>query len=145
MNLYDTGLGTALLAVSLAVLFAALIWRTAVTLDASHRAREAVQRERDDLLLREQTAREHAERASRLKDEFLATLSHELRTPLNAIVGWTDMLRSDVVVAERRTTAAEVVARNGKFLARLIEDLLDVSRVATGQMHLNVLSASAAV
>ena len=135
-NLFDTGLGTALFAVLVVVLFSALIWRTAITLDDSHRAREAAQRERDDLLIKEQAARENAERANRFKDEFLAALSHELRTPLNAIVGWTHMLRSDAVPAHRRAHAAEVVARNGQFLARLIDDLLDVSRFATGQMRL---------
>jgi signal transduction histidine kinase len=137
-NLFDTGLGTAIFSVLVVILFTALIWRTAITLDDSHRAREVVQRERDELLVREQTARETAERANRVKDEFLAALSHELRTPLNAIVGWTEMLRSDVVPPERRSHAADVVARNGQFLTRLIEDLLDVSRFATGQMRLTL-------
>ncbi len=137
-NLFDTGLGTAIFSVLVVILFTALIWRTAITLDDSHRAREAVQRERDELLVREQTARETAERANRVKDEFLAALSHELRTPLNAIVGWTEMLRSNVVPPERRSHAADVVARNGQFLTRLIEDLLDVSRFATGQMRLTL-------
>jgi signal transduction histidine kinase len=137
-NVFDTGLGTALFSVFVVVLFSALIWRTAITLDDSHRAREAAQRERDELLIKEQAARENAERASRFKDEFLAALSHELRTPLNAVVGWTEMLRSEAVPPERRAHAAEVVARNGRFLARLIEDLLDVSRFATGQMRLTL-------
>jgi signal transduction histidine kinase len=137
-NLYDTGMGTALLVVVLVVLFTGLIWQTAVSLDETDRARAAVERERDDLLLRERTARETAERANRLKDEFIATVSHELRTPLNAIVGWTQLLRTNLVSDERRSYAADVVARNGKFLARLIEDLLDVSRIATGQITLDL-------
>ena len=120
------------------VLLTTLIWRTALTLDDVHLAREAARRERDELLVRESHARETAERANQLKDEFLAALSHELRTPLNAVLGWIDMLRSEVVAPERRTHAAEVVARNGRLLARLIEDLLDVSRMATGQMILNL-------
>jgi len=138
LDLFDTGLGTALFVVSVLVLLTTLIWRTAITLDDIHLAREAARRERDELLVRESHARENAERANQLKDEFLAALSHELRTPLNAVLGWIDMLRSDVVAPERRTHAAEVVARNGKLLARLIEDLLDVSRMGTGQMILNV-------
>ncbi len=137
-DLYDTGLGTAILVVSLAVFLTALIWRTAVTLDDGDRERQAAQRERDELLVREREARETAERANQLKDEFLATVSHELRTPLNAIVGWTQMLRSSVVSDDRCVYAADVVARNGKFLARLIEDLLDVSRIATGQITLDL-------
>ena len=137
-NLYDTGMGTALLVVVLVVLFTGLIWQTAVSLDETDRARAAVAGERDDLLLRERAARETAERANRLKDEFIATVSHELRTPLNAIVGWTQLLRTNFVSDERRSYAADVVARNGKFLARLIEDLLDVSRIATGQITLDL-------
>jgi signal transduction histidine kinase len=132
----DTGMGTALLVVALVVLFTGLIWQTAVTLDATDRERAAVQDERDDLLVRERAARQTAERANQLKDEFLATVSHELRTPLNAIVGWTQLLRTNFVPEERRSHAADVVARNAKFLARLIEDLLDVSRISSGQITL---------
>jgi signal transduction histidine kinase len=136
-GMYDTGMGTALLVVSLAMLFTVLIWRTAASLDATDRVRAAVQDERDDLLVRERAARQTAERANQLKDEFLATVSHELRTPLNAIIGWTQLLRTNLVPEKRRHHAAEVVARNAKFLTRLIEDLLDVSRISTGQMTLH--------
>jgi signal transduction histidine kinase len=136
-GMYDTGMGTALLVVALVMLFTVLIWRTAVSLDATDRVRAAVQDERDDLLVREQAARQTAERANQLKDEFLATVSHELRTPLNAIAGWTQLLRTELVPAERRRHAADVVARNARFLARLIEDLLDVSRISTGQITLD--------
>jgi signal transduction histidine kinase len=134
---YDTGMGTGLLVVCLAALFTGLIWQTAVSLDEAAREREAVQHERDDLLVRERAARQTAERANQLKDDFLATVSHELRTPLNAIAGWTQLLRSNLVPEERRIHAADVVARNARFLARLIEDLLDVSRVSTGQITLD--------
>jgi len=137
-ELYDTELGTAMLAVVLGLLFTALIWQTAVILDASDRARQAAQQERDDLLVRERAARQTAERANQIKDEFLATVSHELRTPLNAIVGWTQLLRTNFIPEDRRVYAADVVSRNGKFLARLIEDLLDVSRIATGQISLDL-------
>jgi signal transduction histidine kinase len=136
-GMYDTGMGTALLVVSLAMLFTVLIWRTAASLDATDRVRAAVQDERDDLLVRERAARQTAERANQLKDEFLATVSHELRTPLNAIIGWAQLLRTNLVPEKRRHHAAEVVARNAKFLTRLIEDLLDVSRISTGQMTLH--------
>jgi signal transduction histidine kinase len=135
---YDTGMGTALMVVTLAMLFTLLIWRTALSLDATDRVRAAVEQERDDLLVRERTARQTAERANHLKDEFLATVSHELRTPLNAIVGWSQLLRASLVPEPRRTHAAEVVARNARFLARLIEDLLDVSRISSGQLSLAV-------
>ena len=137
-GMYDTGMGTALMVVALAMLFTLLIWRTAASLDATDRVRAVVEQERDDLLVRERSARQSAERANQLKDEFLATVSHELRTPLNAIVGWTQLLRGSLVPEERRTHAAEVVARNAGFLARLIEDLLDISRISSGQLSLNV-------
>jgi signal transduction histidine kinase len=136
-GMYDTGMGTALLVVALALLFTVLIWRTAASLDATDRLRAAVQDERDDLLVRERAARQTAEHANQLKDEFLATVSHELRTPLNAIVGWTQLLRTNLASEPRRHHAVEVVARNAKFLARLIEDLLDVSRISTSQMTLH--------
>jgi signal transduction histidine kinase len=137
-GIYDTGMGTALLVVALVMLFTLLIWRTAASLDATDRVRAAVEQERDDLLVRERSARQTAERANQLKDEFLATVSHELRTPLNAIVGWAQLLRASLVPEERRSHAAEVVARNAKFLARLIEDLLDVSRISSGQLSLDM-------
>ncbi len=75
-----------------------------------------------------------AEEASRLKDEFLATLSHELRTPLNAILGWTQMLQSGALGPERTAQAIEVISRNARLQARLIEDILDVSRIITGKL-----------
>jgi signal transduction histidine kinase len=137
-DLIDRGLATALFAVTLSILLSVLIWRTALILDAADRARALVAGERDELLVREQRAREAAEHANRLKDEFLATLSHELRTPLNAILGWVELLRSDRVTEERRAHAAGVVARNATFLTRLVEDLLDVSRIAAGQVQLQV-------
>ncbi len=123
-NFYDTGLGTALLAVSIMLVLTAMIWRTAVRLDEGNRAREA--------------AREQAERANRLKDEFLTSLSHELRTPLNAILGWTELLRVDAVTAGKRRHAAEVVIRNAKVFSALIEDLLDVSRIIQQRLPLDL-------
>lgn len=134
-NLYDAGFGTAMIVVLLTIVLTMAIWLTAIRLDETTRAREAAQRERDNLLVRERAAREEAERSNRLKDEFLATMSHELRTPLNTLLGWTEMLRSDAVSGERRRHAVDVIARNGKLLLRLVEDLLDVSRIATGRLQ----------
>jgi signal transduction histidine kinase len=89
-----------------------------------------------DLLAREQQARSEAEAANRLKDDFLATLSHELRTPLNAIVGWTTLMRTIEMDEEARQRAIEIIERNAKSQAALIEDLLDVSRITQGQLQL---------
>ena len=76
--------------------------------------------------------------ANRLKDEFLATLSHELRTPLNAILGWTAMLRSGSIVPEQVPHALDTIERNARAQSRLVETLLDASRVVTGKLHLDV-------
>lgn len=89
-------------------------------------------------LIREQIARAEAENANRLKDEFLATVSHELRTPLNAIIGWSHMLRGDGLDKAMAARAVETIARNAKSQAQLIEDILDVSRVITGKLRLNI-------
>ena len=92
--------------------------------------------ERTRLLASEQQARRHAEEASRLKDEFLATLSHELRTPLNVIVGRTYMLRSIAHDPAQVIQAADTIARNGEALSHMVEDLLDVSRMTFGGVRL---------
>ena len=92
---------------------------------------ESSQRERADLLEREQEA-------NRLKDEFLATLSHELRTPLNAIVGWVHLLRSGHMPEEERRHALDRIDRNAHAQAKLVQDLLDVSRITTGKLHLDI-------
>jgi PAS domain S-box-containing protein len=76
--------------------------------------------------------------ASQLKDEFLATLSHELRTPLNAILGYARMVRSGIVTADRVARAVEVIERNATSLTQIVEDVLDVSRIVSGKMRLNV-------
>ena len=83
-------------------------------------------------------ARLEVERASRAKDEFLATISHELRNPLNAILGWTRMLRSGKLDADRAARALETVERNAEVQAALIEDMLDVSRIITGKLLIHV-------
>ncbi|HEX3129178.1 MAG TPA: response regulator [Thermoanaerobaculia bacterium] len=89
------------------------------------------------LLERERAAREAAEAASLMKDEFLATLSHELRTPLNAILGWAALLRSGNLQGDRLRQALESITRNARSQARLIDDLLDVSAIMSGKMSLN--------
>jgi signal transduction histidine kinase len=89
----------------------------------------------------EEALRETSERlrkADRAKDEFLATLSHELRTPLNAVLGWLSMVRSGKLGEARREQALDVIYRNAQAQARLIEDLLDVSRIVTGNVRLDV-------
>jgi len=83
-------------------------------------------------------AYEEAQRANRLKDNFLATLSHELRTPLNAILGYTWMLRSNALADDRRAHALETVERNAKTVSQMLYDLLDVSRIASGKLTLTM-------
>jgi PAS domain S-box-containing protein len=87
-----------------------------------------------------QTERRRAEEANRLKDEFLATMSHELRTPLTSMLGWVQMLRSGIVPEDKRPRALETIERNARAQAQLIEDLLDVSRILTGKMRLDVVT-----
>lgn len=89
-------------------------------------------------LIREQTARQEAETANRLKDEFLATLSHELRTPLTSILGWARLLRQRKLNEEAITRAIETIERNAGLQAQLIEDILDVSRIMRGKLTLNI-------
>ena len=93
--------------------------------------------ERAELLDRESQAREEAEEASRLKEEFLATVSHELRTPLNAVVGWSRLVRSGQLDKEGMAHALEVIERNASAQRQIIEDLLDVSRIVTGKLRIN--------
>jgi len=92
--------------------------------------------EREQLLAREQAARAEAERANQLKDEFLATVGHELRTPLNAMLGWVQLLRAGKLTEERRQRALEIVERNARAQAEIINDILDVSRIMSGKLRL---------
>jgi signal transduction histidine kinase/integral membrane sensor domain MASE1/CheY-like chemotaxis protein len=100
--------------------------------------RKGVEEEREQLFEGEQAARNEAEEANRLKDEFLATLSHELRTPLTAMLGWLSMLRSGRLDQQTTGHALETVERNARAQAQLIEDLVDVSRIAGGKLKLEV-------
>src|SRR5262249_39799907 len=88
------------------------------------------------LLIREGEARGEAEAANRLKDEFLATVSHELRTPLNAILGWSTLLRQGRLNQVKTSQAVETIERNAKIQLRLIDDLLDVSRIISGKLQI---------
>jgi len=101
-------------------------------------ARQSAEEERAASLLRERDARRHAEEADRLKDEFLATLSHELRTPLTSILGWASMIRNGEVEGNNASRAIETIERNARSQARLIDDLLDVSRIITGNLRLDL-------
>ena len=92
--------------------------------------------ERDEALARAHAAREEAEAANRAKDEFLAVLSHELRTPLNAVYGWARMLRMRTLASAAADHALDVIERNAAAQVRLVEELLDISRIVTGHMRL---------
>ncbi|OCQ97747.1 hypothetical protein BCD64_06525 [Nostoc sp. MBR 210] len=92
------------------------------------------------LLQQEQAAREQAETANRIKDEFLAVLSHELRTPLNPILGWSRLLQSQHLDSAKTTEALKTIERNAKLQAQLIEDLLDISQILQGKLSLSVAS-----
>ena len=104
--------------------------------------RSRAEEERNELLVREQAAREQAELANRMKDEFLAVVSHELRSPLNPILGWSRMLLSRKLNPVTTTKALEAIERNAKLQAELIEDLLDVSRMMRGKLSLQVCAVN---
>ncbi|HEY6840285.1 MAG TPA: PAS domain S-box protein [Chthoniobacterales bacterium] len=98
---------------------------------------ETANRERLLLLDSEREARSQAEQASRMKDEFLATLSHELRTPLNAVLGWANILRLGKRQGEELIQGLDIIERNARIQAKIIEDLLDMSRIISGKVRLD--------
>ena len=111
--------------------------------DVTDRRRAEVERrdaglERERLLEAERAARAMAERASRVKDEFVAMVSHELRTPLNAILGWTQLMTKPDADPAVITRGVDVIARNTRLQAQLISDLLDVSRIVSGKLRLDI-------
>lgn len=106
-----------------------------VTMDITAAVKAEI--ERAELLERESLARQQAEEASRLKEEFLATVSHELRTPLNAVVGWSRLLRSGQLDGDGAAHAVEVIERNAAAQRQIVEDLLDVSSIVTGKLRIN--------
>lgn len=107
-----------------------------ISQDVTERKQAEVERER--LLANEKAARQVAEEANRAKDEFLAVLSHELRTPLNAIVGYTNLMRGGKHKVEDTPRMLDIVLRNARAQQQLIEDMLDVSRIITGKMGLEL-------
>ena len=112
-----------------------------VTLARAEEARMAAERNEQSLRALAadlRVARDKAEEATRIKDEFLATVSHELRTPLNAILGWARMLQRAELSPEKRAHAIETIVRNAVAQNQLIDDLLDVSRIIAGQLRLDV-------
>jgi PAS domain S-box-containing protein len=109
-----------------------------VVLAADVTERKNAENERSRLLAAEREARADAETANRTKDEFLATLSHELRTPLNAILGWAQLLRMGGLPEDEITHGLETIERNAKVQAQLVEDLLDLSRIISGKLRLEM-------
>lgn len=99
---------------------------------------QQVERDREALLASEQASRQQAEAANRAKDVFLATLSHEMRTPLNAIVGWLNVLRHDDTGGKHFEEGLSVIERSTKAQVQLIDDVLDVSRIVSGKLHVAI-------
>lgn len=102
-----------------------------------YEAAQKAAQERENLLENERFARAEAERANSMKDEFLATLSHELRTPLNAIMGWSQVLKLGASAADLQR-GLDAIERNARVQAQLIEDLLDMSRITSGKVRLDI-------
>jgi PAS domain S-box-containing protein len=107
-----------------------------INIDITERKR--AEQERGVLLRHAEEARREAEHANRLKDEFLATLSHELRTPLNAITGWAHLLSAGSLDEAGRSKAILTISRNAQLQSQLISDILDVSRIVTGKLRLEI-------
>ena len=112
--------------------------RSEAALLEAQKLADAADVDRQRLLESERAARSEAERASRMKDEFLATLSHELRTPLNAVLGWATALRARNSPTEELEQGLEAIERNARVQAQIIEDLLDMSRIISGKVRLDV-------
>ena len=113
-----------------------IIGASKISRDITERKRAAI--EKEQLLDAERAARTEAERASLMKDEFLATLSHELRTPLSAILGWSQLLASGQMDAKEVKEGLETIERNARLQTQLIEDLLDMNRIVSGKVRLDV-------
>jgi signal transduction histidine kinase len=112
--------------------------RHAAALEQEITERKRAEKERAESLLRAQAAQARAEEANRLKDEFLATVSHELRAPLTAMLGWVSLIRGERLDKECQERALETVDRNVRTQKKLVEDLLDVSSIVTGNFSLDI-------
>jgi PAS domain S-box-containing protein len=112
--------------------------RAEAALREAQRNAETANAEKALLLESERLARAEAERASRMKDEFLATLSHELRTPLNAVLGWVTILRARKHLDAEMNQGLEAIDRNARVQAQIIDDLLDMNRIISGKVRLDV-------
>ena len=136
---FGPGFGTAAFVLSILLILVALIWWTAASLNRTDRERRQAEHERERLLLSEKEARDAAEKANQLKDEFLATLSHELRNPLNVILGYSELLlrMPEIEPSSRLRHMAEALRRNARSQSQLINDLLDLSRLQRGKISLN--------
>ncbi len=106
--------------------------------------RKQAEEERARLLVREQAARAEAETANRAKDQFLATLSHELRTPLSAILGWSQLLRTGKLEEKQMVRAMDTIERNARSQSQLIDDLLDVTRIISGKLQIDLVQVDLA-
>jgi signal transduction histidine kinase len=120
----------------------ALLFMSLVVFASSRRSAEKRLRKQqkvlEEALGRERDVRNEAEAANRVKDEFLATVSHELRTPLNAMVGWAALLTRHQADEATTRRAAETIERNARAQANIVEDILDVSRIAAGGLHITM-------
>ena len=110
-------------------------------LDEAYASAERARAEAEQAAIEKERLYKQAEESSRLKEEFLATISHELRTPLSAVLGWTRMLRMGQLSEEDRVKALDTIERNARAQAQLIDDLLDVSRIVTGKLRMDVRPA----
>jgi signal transduction histidine kinase/ActR/RegA family two-component response regulator len=144
-GLYDADFGRVLGVLTFICAFSALTLWTGKVISLSARARaraEAAELEMKERLLKtlesERNARATAERTSRMKDDFLATLSHELRTPLQAIIGWTHVLQTPALAPDDLKRGVETIERNARLQTQLIEDLLDMSRIVSGKITLEI-------
>jgi PAS domain S-box-containing protein len=120
------------------VLGVVLVFREIADLRRGEQQARSAAAERERLLQNERAARSEAERANRVKDDFVAMVSHELRTPLNAILGWIELLKQKNADPALLAHGLEVVGRNTRLQAQLISDLLDVSRIASGKLQLEL-------
>ena len=136
---FGPGFATAAFVLSILSILLVLIWWTAVSLNRTDRERRRAETERERLLESEKKARDAAEKANQLKDEFLATLSHELRNPLNVILGYSELLlrMPEIEGSARLRQMAEALRRNARSQSQLINDLLDLSRLQRGKIALN--------